>query len=116
VRTVQLEEADISEHGSAGVHMVEVVRIGNGDDFRVHTAVFQPSGVIGRHSGRLWQLFFIVSGAGWVSGADSKPSPVSSGETVVWEPNEEHEAGSEGGMEALIVQSSRPLPRGVLGT
>lgn len=113
VITLELDEADISEHGSVGVHMVEVARMGGGEDFRVHTAAFRPGGVVGRHSGRLWQLFLVTSGAGWVSGSDGRRLAISSGQAVLWEPGEEHESGSDGGMAALIVQSSRRLPLGL---
>jgi quercetin dioxygenase-like cupin family protein len=64
-----------------------------------------PGGVVGRHPAGPHQLFAVVSGSGWVSGADGVREPVSSGDIVVWEPGEEHESGSDEGMRALVVEA-----------
>jgi quercetin dioxygenase-like cupin family protein len=64
-----------------------------------------PSGVVGRHPAGPHQLFAVLSGSGWVSGADGERVPVSPGDIVVWEPGEEHESGSEEGMRALVVEA-----------
>ena len=109
---VKLEEAEIAEYGSRGVHMVEAARLGDGGHFRVHLATFRPRGVLGRHPASLWQLFHVVSGSGWVSGSDGRRVTVSAGQSVLWEPGETHGAGFEAGMVVLLVAASLPLPRG----
>jgi quercetin dioxygenase-like cupin family protein len=64
-----------------------------------------PGGVVGRHPTGSHQLFAVLSGAGWVSGADGVREPVSGGDAVVWEPGEDHESGSDEGMRALVVEA-----------
>ena len=72
-----------------------------------HVVVIEiaAGGVVGRHPAVGAQLFAVVSGAGWVSGADRERMPIASGEAVVWEPGEEHESGSEEGMTVLVVEA-----------
>jgi quercetin dioxygenase-like cupin family protein len=75
---------------------------------RVLQAVFievGPGGVVGRHPTGSHQLLAVVSGSGWVSGADGEREPVAAGDVVIWEPGEEHESGSEQGMTALVVEA-----------
>jgi quercetin dioxygenase-like cupin family protein len=64
-----------------------------------------PGGVVGRHPSGSHQLFAVVGGSGWVSGADGEREPVATGDVVIWEPGEEHESGSEQGMTALVVEA-----------
>jgi quercetin dioxygenase-like cupin family protein len=64
-----------------------------------------PGGVVGRHPAGPHQLFAVLSGSGWVSGADGERQVVSPGDIVVWEPGEEHESGSDEGMRALVVEA-----------
>jgi quercetin dioxygenase-like cupin family protein len=51
------------------------------------------------------QLFTVVGGSGWVSGADGEREPIRAGEAVLWQPGEEHESGSEEGMTVLVVEA-----------
>jgi quercetin dioxygenase-like cupin family protein len=62
-------------------------------------------GVVGRHPAVGAQLFAVVRGAGWVSGADGEREAISAGEAVLWEPGEEHESGSPEGMTVLVVEA-----------
>jgi quercetin dioxygenase-like cupin family protein len=64
-----------------------------------------PGGVLGRHPTASHQLFAVVSGSGWVSGADGERAPVEAGDVVAWEPGEEHESGSDEGMRAIVVEA-----------
>jgi hypothetical protein len=109
---VQLEDGDITEYGSQGVHMSEAARLGNVDGFSVHLAHIAPGGLLGRHPTRLWQLFAVTSGSGWVAAADGVRHAIESGQAVMWSPGEEHESGSDKGMSVVIAQSTAPLPRG----
>jgi quercetin dioxygenase-like cupin family protein len=72
-----------------------------------HAVVIEigPGGVVGRHPGVVRQLFVVVRGSGWVSGADGSRDPIGAGEAVVWEAGEEHESGSDEGMTALVVET-----------
>ena len=73
-----------------------------------HAVVIEiaPGGVVGRHPAVVPQLFVVVSGSGWVSGADgraradrgwARPCSGSKGE--------EHESGSDDGMTALVLEA-----------
>jgi quercetin dioxygenase-like cupin family protein len=64
-----------------------------------------PGGIVGRHPAVVPQLFVIVQGSGWVSGADGEREPIAAGEAVRWEAGEEHESGSEEGMTALVLEA-----------
>jgi quercetin dioxygenase-like cupin family protein len=75
---------------------------------RVHQVVFieiGPGGILGRHPAASHQLFAVVTGSGWVSGADGERELVSAGEVVIWDPGEEHESGSDDGMTAIVVEA-----------
>jgi quercetin dioxygenase-like cupin family protein len=74
-----------------------------------HAVVIEiaPGGVVGRHPTASAQLFVVVRGSGWVSGADGLRIQISAGEAVLWEPGEEHESGSDEGMTALVVEAEQ---------
>jgi quercetin dioxygenase-like cupin family protein len=74
-----------------------------------HAVVIEigPGGVVGRHPAVVAQLFVVVRGTGWVSGADGLRIQISAGEAVLWEPAEEHESGSDEGMTALVVEAEQ---------
>ena len=82
------------------------------DGFAVDVLTIAAGGRVGRHRTRLWQLFAVVAGEGWVSGSNGQPEPIRAGEAVLWEPGEEHESGSDGGgMVVCVVQSGTdPVP------
>ena len=64
-----------------------------------------PGGVIGRHPTGSAQLFTVVAGSGWVSGADGERSSIAAGEAVAWDAGEEHESGTDDGMTAIVVEA-----------
>ena len=72
-----------------------------------HVVVIEigPGGVVARHPAGAAQLFAVVRGSGWVSGAEGAPEPIRAGEAVLWEPGEPHESGSDQGMTALVVEA-----------
>ena len=74
---------------------------------QAHVVVIEvaPGGVVGRHPAGVAQLFVVVRGSGWVSGADGGLEPVEAGDAVLWEQGEEHESGSDTGMTALVVEA-----------
>jgi hypothetical protein len=109
---ISLDTGEVSEHGSLGLHMSEAARVKDAKEFRVHLAAVSPGGLLGRHPARLWQLFTVVSGSGWVSGDDGVQHEIHIGESVRWSPDESHESGSDDGMLVLIVQADVPPPSG----
>ena len=60
---------------------------------------------IGRHPATSSQLFIVVHGAGWVEGGDGTRVAIASGHAVLWQQGEEHAAGSDEGMVAIVVES-----------
>lgn len=108
---LELESSEVTEYGSQRVRMGEAARLEKVDAVAVHLARIGPGGTLGRHLTRLWQLFAVTSGTGWVAGSDGIRHAIASGEAVVWRPGEEHESGSDEGMSVVITQSTARLPR-----
>jgi quercetin dioxygenase-like cupin family protein len=71
-----------------------------------------PGGIIGRHPAGAPQLLVVVEGRGEVSGADGDFQPIAAGEAAVWEPGEEHETRSTGGLLAIVLEGEgiEPVP------
>jgi quercetin dioxygenase-like cupin family protein len=95
-------ERPITQFGSVSASVRGVTREG-------HAVVIEigAGGNLGRHPATVAQLFVVVSGSGWVSGADGERVAVSVGEAALWEAGEEHESGTDEGMTALVVESER---------
>ncbi len=75
-----------------------------GGPARVQVLHLPAGGLVGRHPAAGRQMFAVVAGAGWVSGGDGRRREVGPGTAALWEPGEEHEAGSDGGMTAVCVE------------
>jgi quercetin dioxygenase-like cupin family protein len=103
----------VEAFGSAGVTLGPVAKIEPGvgatgqgtGPTAVALAEIAPGGRIGRHPAATWQVFVVVSGSGWVAGADDVPQPLGVGEAAVWEPGEPHTSGSDAGMTVCIVEA-----------
>lgn len=90
--------------------MVELARLAEEQELRSHVAVVEPGGVLGEHPTRLWQLFYVAQGVGWVRTQGGRQEEIREGQAVLWAPGEVHESGSDQGMTVVIVQSSGRLP------
>jgi quercetin dioxygenase-like cupin family protein len=101
----------VEEFGSTGVRMARAALAADPSQFAVNVAHVEAGGTIGPHPTRLWQLFAVVHGSGWVSGQDGRRVPLRAGEAALWEPGEEHASGADEPMTAVVVQSHvRPAP------
>jgi quercetin dioxygenase-like cupin family protein len=101
LRRVELTgERDVTAPGSTNARVRRLAAQG-------HVAVIEvgPGGVVAKHPAASAQLFVVVSGDGWVSGADGEREAIVAGQAVLWEPGEEHESGSYAGMTALVVEA-----------
>jgi quercetin dioxygenase-like cupin family protein len=101
VRRVELEgEREVTAPGSVSARVRRLAA-------ETYAVVIEiaPGGVVGRHPAAVTQLFVVVRGSGWVSGADGEREPIELGEAVLWAPSEEHESGSDTGMTALVLES-----------
>lgn len=103
---ISLLTGEESRFGSRQVRIWEAGVFDAADQTRVHVARYERDSLLGRHPTKLWQLFIMIEGSGWVSGGDEVRFPISTGEAVLWHPGEDHESGSETGMSALILASS----------
>lgn len=81
---------------------------------RIQVMYLPPGGLIGRQTTARRQLFAVVAGDGWVSGAEDDRRPIRTGEAALWDGGEEHAAGSDAGLTAVCVEGSfelwAPLP------
>ena len=93
-------ERDVTAPGSTHARVRRLATQG-------HVVVIEigPGGVVAKHPAASAQLFVVVSGDGWVSGADGEREAIVAGQAVLWEPGEEHESGSDEGMTALVVEA-----------
>jgi hypothetical protein len=98
----------VADLSSQGVPAAPHARVGAVEGAAVDVLTFEAGAVLRRHPTRLWQLFSVVHGAGWASGADGVRVPVVARDCVPWEPDEEHESGSDDGMVVIVVQTPSP--------
>ena len=97
---------EVGQWGSHGVRIGPVARWQGGDITSVVLAHYSAAGRLGRHPARIWQLFTVVHGSGWVSGDDDERVEVGEGDAALWSPGEAHESGSDAGMTVLIVETT----------
>jgi quercetin dioxygenase-like cupin family protein len=95
-------ETPISVYGSRGAHALPLGE-GRGEG-HVYCIRIEPGGMIGPHEAGFGQLFLVVEGSGWVSGADRVPRPVGAGEGAYIQRGEVHAKGSDAGLTAIMVQ------------
>jgi quercetin dioxygenase-like cupin family protein len=77
---------------------------GGHGEAHAYVLYFEPGGQIGPHEAGYGQLFFALSGDGWVAGGDGIRQPLSTGEAALITRGEIHSKGSETGLAALMVQ------------
>jgi quercetin dioxygenase-like cupin family protein len=65
---------------------------------------FAPGGRIRRHPGTYPQIIAVLEGSGEVRGANGVDEPIGAGEAVFLHAGEDHEAKSEAGLTALIIE------------
>jgi quercetin dioxygenase-like cupin family protein len=71
---------------------------------RIQVAYLAAGGRVGRHRAVAAQMFCVVAGDGWVSGADDAPLSVHAGQVAVWDAGEFHAAGTDSGLTAVVVE------------
>ena len=91
----------IEQHGSDFVQ----ARLARSDDLHVSCMYLEPGGHVGRHPASVHQLFAVVQGAGWAAGDDGERITLRIGDAVLWPRGESHEAGTDSGMVAIVVES-----------
>jgi quercetin dioxygenase-like cupin family protein len=78
----------------------------------VQAAIFRLSarGRIVRHQATVPQILAVLEGEGYVSGADGEPEPIAAGEAVFWSAGEVHDAVSDSGLTALVLEAEGLRP------
>lgn len=76
------------------------------DEPIIHCAYLDPQGVIGFHQAGMPQLFLVLQGEGWVRGEAPERKPIRTGQAAYWAEGEWHEAGTEAGMMAMIIEAT----------
>jgi quercetin dioxygenase-like cupin family protein len=87
------------------VERVSSVEIAAGDgEAHAYVLHFEAGGLIDRHEAGFGQLFFALSGDGWVAGEDGVRQSLREGEAAFIARGEAHAKGSDSGLTALMFQ------------
>lgn len=103
---ISLLTGEEDRFGTRRVRLWQAGILDGAEQTRVHVARYERDSLLGRHPTKLWQLFMVVEGSGWVSGDDQVRFPISTSQAVLWRPGEEHDSGSDTGMSVLILAST----------
>jgi quercetin dioxygenase-like cupin family protein len=106
LRLAALAHRPIEAHGSRGF---AIGAFGLTAEASLVTVSLRPGGVIGRHAADARQLLVVLTGDAVVAGSDRVAHALGPGEAAVWEPGEDHETRSDGGLTALMVQGDLDL-------
>ncbi len=91
----------ISDHGSR----FTLVPLTDPDaETRAACVHLGPGGLVGRHEAATRQLWCVVAGEGWVSGDDGTRVPIGPFQAALWERGEQHEAGTDTGLVAVVLE------------
>ena len=93
----------IDMFGSSHLTLSRVVRLAN--EAQIVCMYLGPKGLVGFHQATIRQLFLVVEGSGWVRGEAPEQVPITTGQAAFWEAGEWHEAGSETGLTAIVIES-----------
>jgi len=103
----------ITNYGAIGVSVAGLLELSS--NVAVNVLQFSPQSILPAHPAGRPQLFVVLHGHGWVSGADGRRSNLQAGQAVYWAAGEPHESGTEAGMLCIAVQSSNlDLPSGLM--
>lgn len=74
------------------------------------------NGVVGYHEAINQQLFLILKGKGWARGKFPNRIPIAENQAVFWGKNEWHEAGTDAGLVAIVIEGDFENPSDFMGT
>jgi quercetin dioxygenase-like cupin family protein len=100
--------APITEYASRGAS-AQPLADGAGEA-HVYALHLEPGGEIGAHPAAFGQLFLVVTGSGWVAGADGVRHDLPAGQGAVLARGEVHAKGSATGCSALMIQLAALTP------
>jgi hypothetical protein len=99
----------INQHGSVNLTMVRILR--SEGAIQIAYMYLGPNGIVGYHQAVTAQLFLVVQGAGWVTGADRVKHPIQAHQAAFWEAGEWHEAGTDEGMVVIVIEGDGVNPK-----
>lgn len=98
--------------GATGVSVAGLVELPG--EVAVNLLRYAAGSLLPEHPAGRPQLFAVLEGSGWVSGADRARRPIRARQAAYWSAGELHESGSEGGMLCVALQSpALDLPAGL---
>jgi quercetin dioxygenase-like cupin family protein len=91
----------VDRHGSA----FRLSRLAHAEGIHVGCLYLGPGGLVGYHPAATYQLLAVIEGDGWLRGEGAARVPIRAGQAAFWEPGEDHEAGTDVGMTAMVVET-----------
>lgn len=73
-------------------------------------------GLVGYHEASTQQLFLVLKGKGWARGKFPNKISITENQAVFWEKNEWHEAGTETGLVAIVIEGDFENPSDFMST
>ncbi|HTJ68306.1 MAG TPA: hypothetical protein VL551_12310 [Actinospica sp.] len=102
--TFDRKEFRIPRFDSVGAFATLIAHGEHSGQVRVTCLTVEPGGIIGTHAAVGGQVFLVVTGSGWVSGADGEKHPIQAGEGARWDEGEIHTSGTDVGFTAIAVE------------
>ncbi len=96
---------NIDRYNSTGFTLTSVAHLL--EEAMIQCAYLEPGGLIGYHQAAVPQLFLVVQGNGWVRGESPERIRIQAGQGAYWQEGEWHEAGTETGLTAIIIEAVR---------
>lgn len=74
------------------------------------------NGLVGFHEATTQQLFLVLKGKGWARGRLPNKIPIAENQAVFWGKNEWHEAGTDTGLVAIVIEGDFENPSDFMST
>jgi quercetin dioxygenase-like cupin family protein len=104
----------VTDYGSH-FHLSRLLWARSGE-VRVDCLFLEPGDHVGAHPAGFPQLFCVVAGEGWVRGASGEHVVVTPGRAAFWTAGEEHAAGTDVSMTAIVIQAEALDPAALLAS
>jgi hypothetical protein len=100
-------DAELGRHVTRFGSDFVMSRLFHSSELHVGCMRLEPGGVVGMHPATTPQLLAVVEGEGWIRGDNGVKTPISAGGAVFWAEGELHETGTDSGLVAIVVETSR---------
>jgi len=82
--------------------------VGVNENILISCFHLEPDGIVGYHQAVTSQLILVVRGSGWVRSRESTRIPIEAYRAVFWNKGEWHEAGTDSGLTAIVLEGEFP--------